>query len=307
MIICYAKHMINPHFLQKIKIYCMNTVTMQLFLFLLSLPIIVAWGLPVSIMTLISTPLFGPALTLFLLISTLIFLCMLCSLPYSLLLTLLDKIVLCWDYALSLGSPHWLFCFSRPPVAILTVWSIWNALFLLYVLQSATARRLRLLLGYSCVVILLLYVQRYIPYQSTLHFSSKSGTLQLIFENNQAVVIDRSFFARQKSADSWIKYTLIPALITHNGHTTIEAYILTKPSKNTINSLLTLTKHCTIQHIITPYSTTNSSDPLFCSLIDKQANNSGIMTCINEPNTLYATCNLTFHIRYNREKKRLEI
>lgn len=299
--------MINKHFFETVKRYCIKTIATQLFLFLLSLPIIVTWGIPISIMTLISTPLFGPALTIFLLISTFIFFCTLCSFPYVFLLKMLDFFVYTWDYFLSCSSCDWLFTFAQPHIIIMTIWTICNTFFLFFVLQFAMTQRVRLLAAYTCIVIILLSLQHYIPEQSAHCFNSKTGSLQLFFENGKIVIIDQSFFSQQKSADSWIKYTFIPTLISRCGHTKIDAFIMTKASKNTINALEKLMNYCTIQHIIIPHNARKNLEQIFSSLVDKTTHQSGIITSINEKYTLYAIHNLTLHIKYNHQKKQLEV
>jgi len=285
-------------FFEKIKTYCINTIAMQLFLFLLSLPVIVAWGLPISIMTLISTPLFGPALTLFLLLSTLIFICTLCSIPYSLLITLLDITTHAWDRVLSYSFSTWLFAFIRPSFFYMSCWSIVNIFFLLYILELPTKKRLNLLCWYSCVIIILLHTQKYFSDESTYNFFSKSGNLKLFFKKNKTIIIDQSFFARQKSSDSWIQYTLIPTLIKKTGHTNIDTIIFTKLSKNSANALKSMTKQCHINHIILPF---------FSPLIDKTTQNSVIITSIDQQHALYAHGDFIFHIQYNQKKKKLEV
>lgn len=298
--------MIDKAFFEKIKTYCISTLSIQLFLFLLSLPIIVAWGLPISIMTLISTPLFGPALTIFLLMATLIFFCTICGLPYGMLLIMLDRFVQVWDYFLLLGSSQWLIAFIRPPLFLILFWSFFNSLFLLFVLQRPPAARVRPLLWYCIAIIILLCTQRYIPYRSTHRIQSKSGYLEIFFHNNKTTIIDQSFFTRQKSVESWVQYSLAPLLINHTGHTAVATLVVTKLSQNTVNAICAIMHYCAVQCVIIPKVINNQKKILFNSLVDKTANLSGIITSINEY-ALYIDDGLVLNIRYNREKKKLEV
>lgn len=92
---------------------------LQLFLSLISLPILIAWGLPFSWLTFVGNLIFTPFLTLFLLVSSLIFFAHLVSIPCGFLVSILEKITSWWIFLMQWSDRHWLMGFARPSLMVL--------------------------------------------------------------------------------------------------------------------------------------------------------------------------------------------
>src|SRR5438309_4921602 len=99
----------------------LKSIQLQLFISFISLPFLISWGLPISLLTPISTLIFGPFLTCFLLISSLIFFLELFYLPNAALIWCLEKITSIWLACLSLEQRAWLIGFIKPPMIILMI------------------------------------------------------------------------------------------------------------------------------------------------------------------------------------------
>src|SRR6266478_7808031 len=97
----------------------LKSIQLQLFITFISLPFLIGWGLPISLLTPISTVIFGPFLTCFLLISSLIFFLELFYIPNSILIWCLEQITHIWLMCLNLEQRTWLVGFIKPPVIIL--------------------------------------------------------------------------------------------------------------------------------------------------------------------------------------------
>ena len=96
-----------------------DILQLQLFLTLTAFPILLAWGLPLSWMSLISTPLFSPLFTLFLLLSSLIFFTELLFLPNALFIYGLEKVAQFWLWILHFENGSWLIGFTKPSFLLL--------------------------------------------------------------------------------------------------------------------------------------------------------------------------------------------
>src|SRR5438445_4320197 len=97
----------------------LKSVQLQLFISFISLPFLIGWGLPISLLTPFSTLIFGPFLTCFLLISSLIFFLELLYLPNALFIWLLELVTSIWLACLNLEQRAWLIGFTKPPIIVL--------------------------------------------------------------------------------------------------------------------------------------------------------------------------------------------
>src|SRR5579862_7575785 len=92
---------IMKQFLNRLYTTSITTLSMQLFLSLVSLPILASWGLPISLMSPIGNVIFSPLLTLFLLLSSIIFFCELFCIPNEFFVWLLELVSQVWRWGLS--------------------------------------------------------------------------------------------------------------------------------------------------------------------------------------------------------------
>ena len=98
--------------LLKVKTNFLFFLELQLLISVVILPILIAWGLPISIMTIIGNLVFAHFLTAFIFVSALLFSSDLLGIPNSFIVITLEWITQIWHYLLSLGSAHWLIGFS---------------------------------------------------------------------------------------------------------------------------------------------------------------------------------------------------
>ena len=97
----------------------LKSVQLQLFISFISLPFLIGWGLPISLVMPISTLMFSPFLTCFLLVSSLIFFLELFYVPNTLFIWCLEQITTTWLACLNLEQRAWLIGFQKPPIIIL--------------------------------------------------------------------------------------------------------------------------------------------------------------------------------------------
>jgi hypothetical protein len=295
--------------LARYRFYVVQLLTLQLFLFLLSFPVLLLWGMPISIMAIISTPLFTPFLTLFLSLSVLIFFCVLCSIPYGFFLWILDYLVLVWDFLLQKSSASWLYGFAIPSEWILFLFAFFNTIFLLYSLRFSHQKRLQLLLVYSGLLIGFFWCYTKIPKpERNIQYGEKAGELVLYSKNSTRILIDQGFFARSKSPESWVRYTLIPSCIKQFGSNKFNVVIVHKWTMQSIKMITSLLEYCDIKHLIVPewQNSKIAESEYFHSLIDKVTQSCVTMISIKEKHALCVFQDVTIGCTYNQKKHCLE-
>ena len=122
--------LVQNKFLQSIKNWILDFWYIQSYVTLLSLPILIAWGLPFSLYSPLGNLVFNPFILIFLLLSSLIFFGALLGLPIGWLSIALDYITKGWLYCLdcaphksSIGfsEPHWLILMLLPLATLAVV------------------------------------------------------------------------------------------------------------------------------------------------------------------------------------------
>src|SRR5437763_195216 len=98
---------------KKVKFFIIRFVQLQLFITLFSLPLLISWGIPLSLLSPLGNLIFGPVLTIFLFLSSLIFFSELIGIPNGLLIALLEKITTWWLCIMHANTQSWLVGFSQ--------------------------------------------------------------------------------------------------------------------------------------------------------------------------------------------------
>src|SRR5438552_892464 len=98
-----------------------NFCYLQFFLMLISLPILISWGLPISLTTIFGNFFFTPFLTLFLLLSSLLLFFEIAHIPNYFIAYLLDFITRVWYFLLTFDKKYWLIGFAKPSLIVLFI------------------------------------------------------------------------------------------------------------------------------------------------------------------------------------------
>lgn len=234
--------------LKKIINYILRFLQLQLFLSLMALPILLCWGLPLSLLSPIGNLIFAPILTLFLLFSSLLFFTQLLHIPNGWLAWALELITNIWLYCMQADSHPWLFGFAKPSTFFLILIPI-LAIVIVHLkhiknmLHSVAC--LSLLLIGSCFYIKWVYTKTH----DIQTLDCNRGQLHIVHENKQLVVIDPGVIGQRISAPSWIEYTLIPHLIKTSGKTTINHLVLLQPGAVLFEAIATLCEKIKVKNI----------------------------------------------------------
>lgn len=230
----------------------LNSLQLQLFISFISLPFLIAWGLPISLMSPISTLLFGPFLTIFLLISSLLFFLELFYLPNTILVWLLEKTTSIWISCLQLEQRAWLISFCKPP-SIVLFFIPFIALAIIHSKKITCAIRRAILLALFLILtcsLLKFFPYRHHPYEK---IPCNKGEITLINHNKILCLIDPGYMAARPSYESFISYTLVPEIIQKTGKLEIDHVIICKFNQRILQALTFLASKITIKNIYIPY------------------------------------------------------
>lgn len=217
--------------LQRLYSMLLTSLHTQLFITLISLPLLLSWGLPISVATIVGNILFAPVLSAALLLGSLIFFGELLSLPTGLLATILESITHGWFSILNQGSPSWLYSAPQPSSATL----------LLIIIATFTIIHCRALknrlLNSGALLTLLIIVGLSFTYLEERGVSRIACfTKELIL--TRSALIDSGALG-QRGAPQFIATTLIP-ILRRQGVSQLETLVCLKPSATTFQSIASL-------------------------------------------------------------------
>lgn len=232
----------------KIKNWFLRSVQIQLFVSLIGLPILVWWGLPISLLSIAGNLLFGPVLLLFLFFSSLLFFTELAHIPNGAIAWCLEQSTFLWLWLIKSEGALWLFGFAKPSVLLLLFIFLAAAAILHYKKFTASYQSIVcfavLLLG-SCLFIKLAYTKT----NAVEMLPCNRGHVTLIHDKKQLVVIDPGVIGQRISANSWIEFTFISHLIKTSGKTKIDHLIVLQPGAVLFDALATLISKLVVKKI----------------------------------------------------------
>lgn len=234
----------------KITQYIILFLRFQSFIALVSLPIIVSWGLPISLLSGIGNFLFNPALALFLVLSALIFFTELLYIPNQFLIFLLNKGTDFWLWTLSFGKKSWLIGFYKAPLYILGISSL---LAFIIVTHPKTRSLYRSTLFLNISLILCTgFLTYYAPTTGTFTVPYRKKTITLIKEGPSLTLSDNGTFSSVRSPDNFVDYFLIPEMIKETGLLTLEKVTIAQVNTFSLELLLYICKKIEVKTISLP-------------------------------------------------------
>jgi len=223
---------------------------LQLFLTLISLPVLIAWGIPISLLTFAGNLLFSPILTLFLLLSSLLFFCTLLHLPTGILAWSLDRITHLWLWIMKSMPGSWYIGFAQVPwwmfvFLVVAVLAIVHSKYLIKPVHAMSALLAVAILFYGMTC---LY---HTPEQRTI-IPSPKGIVTMHVHNNEICIVEEGAFSSQTSLAAWLEYTLLPTVIKKTGICHVEYCIITSHTQRTLQALADSIGRLGIKHVYIP-------------------------------------------------------
>lgn len=224
----------------------------QLFITLISMPILLCWGMPLSLLSFAGNFFFGPILTAFLLLSSLIFFLELLMLPNGLLIYILEKLTHIWMTIMHLPSCQSLVALPKPPLAIAFILA-GIAVLILHCKKIDT--HLKGIAAYSIMLLIsgifLIFITHWsVPVQT---LNCHSGQVTLVYHQKQLLLIDTGVIGQRISAPNWCEYTLMPHLAKEYGATKIDCLIALQPNGILFDALTHLLDKIEIKKIYLPF------------------------------------------------------
>lgn len=225
---------------------------LQLFITLISLPILVAWGMPISLLTFAGNFLFSPLLTAFLFLSSLVFFFEVVHLPNSLIIRCLEQITHVWLWLMRSADNRMLLPLAMPSISVLILIFIMT-LIILHCKKNNTPTKgivaYAILMGLSCAYLAL-------PARSTHEratISCNKKDVHIFHHQNQLILIDPGAIGMRLSAASWCEYTLMPFLAKQWATNRIDHCIILQPNRIIFEALASLQEKMIIKNIYIPY------------------------------------------------------
>ncbi len=236
--------------MNKLRNWLTQFLILNLFITLVSLPVLVAWGLPLTWLSPIGNLMFGPFLSVFLLISTISFFCSGLGLPHIFLDTFLEWLTWGWQQILGIAPDHSFVGFSTSALWLVSLCSL-SAFFLMMLPRFRTIRTRIALLGslFLCSITVLKALQ---PTELSDAISCKRKSIQIIKNNGSTALIDHGAFAERSNASAWVQYHLISELIQKTGSTAIDYLVITRPTIRSFEATAALMQQCAINQIYYP-------------------------------------------------------
>lgn len=229
-----------------------NFLYLQLFISLIALPILLCWGLPISLLSPVGNLLFGPALTLFLLLSSLLFFSELFYIPNGFLASVLDRFTQYWLAVLKVPSQEWFIGFARPSGILLVL----IPLCALAIIHYKHGKNIWIRI--ACLTALLV---AFGIYTKIIHakkteiqtLACNKGAVTLVHDAGTVVLIDPGVIGQRVSAQSWVEFTLLSHLVSSSGATVIDHVVLLQPGAMLFQAITTLLTKITVKKLYLVY------------------------------------------------------
>ena len=219
----------------------------QLFISLISLPVLIAWGLPFSLLTIVGNLIFTPFLSLFLLCSSFIFFLEILHLPNIYLVWLLEYLTHIWVIFLNYGSKTWLIGF---PTHTLFIVGLITCIACLTLQHSRWGRAQHSTYVFCVLFIIALCSIKLIRRDTHTTITCRKKTVTALYQAGKLHLQDKGGLGEKVNPTSWIQYTFLPKLIKKFGTLTIKTVSLYKISLPTLDAIATLCRESTVNDII---------------------------------------------------------
>jgi hypothetical protein len=214
----------------------LRVIYIQLLLFFVYVPILMYWGLPLSIMANMGNIVFLPFLTLFLSFSFIIFFCELLHISPLFIHYLFSKLTLFWITCLSYGSSRWLIGLPFQPILSFFLFFLGGTIILL-THQNKTLPQ-KVLISFSLLLsifIILKYNQKPPLY---IKIETKNKELTATHINSSLNLVMPSLRLKKNGIAPWFFYEIQPELYKTFGTARINTIVLQNPTKHLIATFL---------------------------------------------------------------------
>lgn len=202
---------------------------LQLFLSLVSFPILISWGLPFSLLSPIGNCIFSPFIIIFLFFSSLFSFFTLIGIPTYWISWCLNSISSVWLYLLTIPLPHGIIfgCGTLPIIILLCV--PFGAFFIVYHTRNNPLKTFIGLLGLcACIIGLSRLFQTEKNYYTVAY---RKQYIHIFNNQKDTLIIDPGIRGQIHSIIPWVHYTLLPTLIKSGNKLSFTHLIIQQPTQ----------------------------------------------------------------------------
>ncbi len=228
-----------------------NFLHVQLFLSLMALPVLVAWGLPFSLTTVVGNLLFTPFLFLFLFLSTVLFFSELLQIPNTPLFYLLEKLHTFWLFLLNKGSTQWLYAIDTWGLFFCVGVSLMACIVLHHKQWGREKNSWKVLIPLLLLPFFYQQMRAFFPYQGIVTCIKKK--VAITCSQGKISIIDYGALGEKKSAGTWVQYTFLSEIIKRCGSVRFDTITCSYPTVRTLEALATLCNHAPVKRILIAY------------------------------------------------------
>lgn len=216
------------------------------FLSIISLPFLAHWGLPVSLMTIFGNILFSPILTIFLIVSSLLFFLELLCIPNGILVLLTDLISSFWIKLAALGSKKWLLAFSEETFVILYLGTFAS---LAIIIMKKISKQILTWLMFA-LLFFIITCSQIIPSKQAIHKITIGKLVIFVIQSKGSVaIIDTGILGKRTTTIDWIDYNLTPFIFKKTGATKINDLFILNPQERSTENLGIILKKISIENV----------------------------------------------------------
>jgi hypothetical protein len=210
---------------QKLYSWSCNFLLVQLFINLITWPLFLSWGLPITPLSIIGNLVFSPFLTAFLMLSSLMVTCDLFCLPTWLFGYTLELITSLWLWLVACSTPHCMVTFITPPLPL----ALCAPAGATYIIMSKKIKtKGQKIAGLCALYCVLMCMFSFITKPERIDVPYGSHVVTIFNKNEKLTLLDPGFSRRTVSINQWVIYTLLPALGNSFGRQTVDKVILKK-------------------------------------------------------------------------------
>lgn len=233
--------------------WILSFLRVQLVLFLVALPILSLWGLPLSYASIIGNFLFAPWATVFLGLSTLWLISHVCGIPNTLLVYGIEYITTWWLWCLSYGSSRMLFAIPAPHPLIALIIPLTGILVLYSTVRSKWGLSYEVLLLGCLSVGWCWALSTWAKARTPIPIAHGGGNVWLYPTDQGVNLIDKEGVLRNLgTSSSWLTFSLPSALARNFGTCSCHDIVIFKPTIHRLNAAAALIKAKKGKRLVVP-------------------------------------------------------
>ncbi len=237
-----------------VKSYLLNYLYVQLVITLVSLPILISWGLSLSFLSLVGNLIFTPVLMLFIVLSTLFFFSELAGIPNAWFAFLLTKLTHKWDSVLHFSNeschinfvhPGWWFLASIPCITFIIISSP---------LIKSLHKRIAFLSIFLLAICTSLWIYQQIKIKNQESICKVSDKFSIEKDSDgQLTFVDDGYFNSKQSPEKVVEFELRPYMAKNFGTPIINELILLRPGTRSFVGATTFCQYFNVKKVTFPY------------------------------------------------------